>query len=308
LARPMVIGKKHPFEIVSKDDPRGYYEVVDASTAVPILWELTKDKDSGVRLAAATALVRPSPESGPALVPVLTELLKDKDPDVRWIAIQNLRDIGPEAKAALPALLPMIHDSSWAVKSNIAEALEKISPEAAKTAVPEMMELLKDDDISARVRTARVLIKLDPGLKSVVIPVLVAALTGKDLGARGSAAKLLGEIGFEAKEGSPAIKAAVPALVNLMKNDKGNPFAQLDAAAALAKLDPSSKPVVVSALIDFLKHPYWGIRMQAANILADIGPDAKAAVPALNELLKDRETHVRDSAKKALEKIQGSKG
>jgi HEAT repeat protein len=47
--------------------------------------------------------------------------------------------------------------------------------------------------------------------------------------------------------------------------------------------------------------------MAAAKALGKIGPQAKNAVPALMELLKDKESNVQKAAAEALRKIQEEK-
>lgn len=62
----------------------------------------------------------------------------------------------------------------------------------------------------------------------------------------------------------------------------------------------SSVPVLIDALGD--QHPR--VRVKAINTLAKIGPDAKDAVPALIEVLKDNDFEVRQAAADALEAIE----
>jgi HEAT repeat protein/beta-lactamase regulating signal transducer with metallopeptidase domain len=296
-----------PGDEKTKDDPGGYYKVVDASAVIPVLNNLLSDKDPGVRSAAVKALVLMSPDSRPVAVPVLIELLKDKDPNVRWMTVWDLGKIGPDAKAALPALTAMIHDPSFGVRENVAEALESISPVAAKAAVPALLDLLKDSCAGVRERTMRVLLRLDPKLKTVIVPVLMEMLKG-DQGQRARAAGILGEIGPDAL-GESTVKQAVPAVKQLLLDihEHGNWCYRMDTAVALMKLDPAEKPFAISALIELLNHPYCGARWTTAEALGKIGPDAKAAVPALTGLLKDRQKRVQRAAKEALKSIQGDK-
>ena len=74
------------------------------------------------------------------------------------------------------------------------------------------------------------------------------------------------------------------------------------AVLALGKIGPEPK-AAVPALIEALKDEYQEIRWHAANTLTDIGPDAKAAVPALIEALKDDYWSVRQPSAQALGKI-----
>ena len=56
----------------------------------------------------------------------------------------------------------------------------------------------------------------------------------------------------------------------------------------------------LSEWIERTKDPKPEVRKQAAIVLHDMGPDAKAAVPALTRLLSDKESGVRDRAARAL--------
>jgi HEAT repeat protein len=52
-----------------------------------------------------------------------------------------------------------------------------------------------------------------------------------------------------------------------------------------------------------LKDENTGVRAQAAKSLGSLGPDAKAALPALKEAAKDKEEAVRKAAEDAVELI-----
>ncbi len=60
----------------------------------------------------------------------------------------------------------------------------------------------------------------------------------------------------------------------------------------------------VSELVKNLKDKRADVRSNAAGALGQIGPEAKAAVPALSEALKDDEARVRSSAADALDQIR----
>jgi HEAT repeat protein len=63
-------------------------------------------------------------------------------------------------------------------------------------------------------------------------------------------------------------------------------------------------PGAVPAIVPLLKDPSVDIRKTAAEVLGDIGPDAKAAVGALNEALADSDPDVRLKITTALGKIE----
>jgi HEAT repeat protein len=56
-------------------------------------------------------------------------------------------------------------------------------------------------------------------------------------------------------------------------------------------------------VIEALRDPDATVQMGAAYALADIGPDAREATPALQAALKDRDKGVREAADFALKKI-----
>ncbi len=74
----------------------------------------------------------------------------------------------------------------------------------------------------------------------------------------------------------------------------------------VAQEDISSR---VHALIEALKDTEWSVCDRAAHALGRIGPEAKAAVPALSEALKDEYGLVRKATDVALRKItEGQSG
>ena len=75
------------------------------------------------------------------------------------------------------------------------------------------------------------------------------------------------------------------------------------AAHALGQIGPEAK-AAVPALMELLKDTDSELRWLAALALGQIGPEAKAAVPALMELLKDEEEKVYREAAEALGKIK----
>ena len=57
---------------------------------------------------------------------------------------------------------------------------------------------------------------------------------------------------------------------------------------AVGNIGREAKPAV-PALHDLLKDKIVAVRLDAAEALGKIGPEAKTAIPALTELLKDKE-------------------
>jgi HEAT repeat protein len=192
--------------------------------------------------------------------------------------------------------------------------------------VRELVRQLGDKDSSVRRRAASALIDVGPEAKAAV-PSLARALKDPDTYVRRFSAQALGKIG-------PDARAAVPALGGALKDDKrevaeaaaealgkirsgaSKPLADAvkdkgtdadvrrKAAEALAELGPEARlavPVLIAALKDN------EVRVQAAVALGAIGPDAKSALPALktaSELKGNRNREFKQAASQALRKIQ----
>jgi HEAT repeat protein len=114
---------------------------------VPVLAAALRDKASGVRKEAASALngMDPASLAAPA-VPALVVLLGDPDAEVCDTAIWALKNTG---SAAVPALTKALGAQSWIVRLNAATALGYIGAEA-KSAVPALRIALRDPQASVR--------------------------------------------------------------------------------------------------------------------------------------------------------------
>jgi HEAT repeat protein len=120
------------------------------------------------------------------------------------------------------------------------------------------------------------------------VPALIEALEDKSAYVRSDAASALVQFGL----------VAVHALLEVLKDEDVE--ARRQAASALVQFGL----VAVPALIEALKDKDVVARRQAAYALGRIGPEAKAAVPALKSMrLNDSLNFVRQSADSALKKI-----
>jgi RNA polymerase sigma factor (sigma-70 family) len=93
----------------------------------------------------------------------------------------------------------------------------------------------------------------------------------------------------------------VPKLVDVLK-EKSSAVAHARAALALRQLGPDAKPAV-PALIDALKDEALQVRSYAANALGSIGPAAKPAIPVLLDTLESFVKEMQTEAKKQVKKL-----
>ena len=102
-------------------------------------------------------------------------------------------------------------------------------------------------------------------------------------------------------------KAAIPALCDLLENDKVTTI-RAQCAFALQDIcesvDAKSAKRAVAPLSKALQDPDDEVRALAANALGIIGPPVKSARPDLLKAVKDRNPDVREAAEAALEMIE----
>jgi HEAT repeat protein len=287
------------------DDPDGLVRVRaaealtdvggDAGAAATALGKALADKDVKVRREAAVALWRMGP-GAKAAVPALGKALADEDVKVRRDAAATLWRVGPAAKAAVPALAGALKDKDGEVRWGAAGALGAVGPEAG-AAVPRLTDALKDKDLEVRHFAARALVRVgDRAAREAAAPVLREVL-GKgdpDQRLRAELIVLLWQIG----------PAAAPAPSRLDPGDL-HTAAKMLQGVYTTKADEATRRNAVPTLLGAFEGTTDAVyRASFAQALGVIGPDARAAIPALREGLKDKDEKVRTAAAEALKKIQ----
>lgn len=268
-----------------------------ASAAVPDLIAVLERQQApaAFRGEAAFALGRIGEPVGD-IVPVLIAALKDRKVEVRRQAADALGWIGPPAREAVPALIAVLKDEEAKVAKRACQALSFIGDARA---APPLLEIVRSDREELHAEAGQALWRLGakaeqilPSLLSLAhglkdktaparallasfgpraVPILVKTLRDDEPARRETAAEVLGRIG-------PPARLAVPDLLAALQ-DK-SPTVALLAAGALAEIDPTRAGPAVPLLIHALGEP------STALVLANIGPDARAAVPALIASLK----------------------
>jgi HEAT repeat protein len=169
-----------------------------------------------------------------------------------------------------------------------ANAIQSFGPDAAP-AVPALLKLLEDRSANYRNQVVSILCELGPVAKSAV-PALIKSLEQKTCRCPDGMASILGSIG-------PAAKDAVPTLTALLKHSE--PGVRAVSAVALWKI--ARNPNLVPALAEALQQERWA--EPAADALGEIGPQAKAALPALELANNYSELGISSAAWAAIKKI-----
>lgn len=287
----------------------------DPALTVRAFVRLMEDPEPSVRLRALSALV----EHGETAVPVLIELL-EKDQAAYWACLV-LNEIGPDAKAAVPALTQRVSDPRAEVRREAILALTEIG-EAAAPVLDAITSAMDDEadqivatyalgrlgqippEAESRIRenahspdpllrtvsvwTLARLYPADETLRKGAFRQLVELLKSEDPQVRATAARAL-----VALDPSPNLLA--PMLDEALRDaDEETMRYAVDAVARLGS-------VMVPQLIDALR--FESLRPRVVFLLGEIGPDAKAAVEALVELIKSPDRRTREETLLALAKI-----
>jgi HEAT repeat protein len=211
------------------------------------------------------------------VVPQLVEYLKAPEVNTRRRVTEVLADMGPAATAAIPALIDALAGDSF-VAHGAMEALGAMGSEAKPAVGPLLrkFERIKDDDREADYDRRTVLTALErigPGAAEAV-PRLLGWLPEHP-----QAARVLGKIG-------PGAKAALPALEKMYRDGKG--YGKTWAAFALVKITGKTEPYVPHLAEVFQQGKDPARRREALEALVELGPDARAALPALLRAVKEK--------------------
>ena len=286
-------------------------------SAIPGLLDALKAKDISVRIHVATLLAKVG--EAKAAVPALVDPLKTQDLSERLTLVAALGDLGAEADAAVPILIELLKKEELIGFGEPIKALGKIGP-GAKDAVPTLLATSKHKTSyvryyafvalgGIRIHTPEVLAVLVAGLGDPedfqdgvfgpnvsvqsgaldalvqigkpTVPALAGALTHPNKAIRSGAAVALGKIGPEAKVSSLALQRS-------LKDEDAE--VRVSAAGALVRIDRTTIPTVMPVLLETLKEKDWRLRCGTVSLLGELGEEGVNAIPALEALLKEKQT------------------
>lgn len=269
----------------AKDHPE---DQVALKAAVDKCIQGLKSENPAVRGAAAKGLqlLKAPPEM---VQTGLGALMNDPNPEVHANAIEAIVGLG---ESVVPRVATGLKNPQ--LRSAAVRVLTKLGPKAAG-AVPQLIDAARSTtDPKFRTDVQLAFAAIGPGAAPAT-DMLIESLASKDDGERESALLALRQIG-------PGAKAAVQRLSRLMQADDS--FTAIAAALALSNVAPGDAKVtalVVPKLVKGLSHADEQTRMECVGALADLGPAAKSAAPALQMTAKeDGSAMVREAAEAAL--------
>ncbi|HUT14593.1 MAG TPA: HEAT repeat domain-containing protein [Thermoguttaceae bacterium] len=233
---------------------------------------------------------------GPA-VPFLVEKFQSPESHDRWCAIEILGRIGEPDAPVISVVRPMLHDKDAYVRRVAIDTLAALGSRA-RPAVEDLEKVLTDSTPNNRIRGHAALIRIT-GEAGGHIEAIAEHLKSHDMREfeASFAAATLGGFGAAARPVESHLRAALK-----------HPHAQVrvDAAAALGAIGAESEETIVALIGQLREDRELEARRSSASALGKIGPAAKAAVPALSEVLEseDVDKSLRQAAAEAIKKIR----
>jgi HEAT repeat protein len=263
---------------------------------IPALVKSLRHPDSLVRAEAAVDLGSLG-ANGVKALPALRQAFCDPDGYVAVYAAEAVAIIDPAAADAVPFLVRMLKHRSAGPRGAAAAALASLEP-PRREAVPALTDALRhDQEDNVRAVAALALGRLGadtaPGIFHApeVVDALAEALRrDPDAAVRLWSAHALRCFGFDARSTIPALGAAL--------TDESYSVAHF-AAATLERFGPASVPLFANVIAS----GNCPVKKDIITYLADLGPAARQAVPALREALNDESAEIKVEAAAALRAI-----
>lgn len=255
--------------------------------AVPSLVALLRDQEPAVAAPAADELFAMGTVAKDA-VPALLQLLPDRNAEsrTRGAAAAALGAVGAADGRTLPALLLALKSDADQLVSGAAVGLGKVGA----AAVPSLIKVVKEGSGREKLGAVSALGGVGPAAKDAV-PVLLPLLKSKDEEEARAAIEAVERIG-------PGAREALPILTELLSQPMGP---QHEALGAVVKVAPEK---AVATLISLLQN--LNLQSDVVWRLGELGPAARDALPALQELLnKTADRSERDPIQRSIDKING---
>ena len=244
--------------------------------------QMLRDNSRGVRDAARFA-IEALQTNVDGIVTELVKLLADREADsrARAAAADSLGSLGGQAREALPVLVEVISESDQLVRAAAVDSLIRFEG-LARTAVPELFRLLEHRETSIRNSAVRAIIELGEHDEKA-IPQLVRLMSHAEWHVRESAARTLENLSGHLKVGGVELATE---LNRLMRDRASQQSVRAAAANLLGELGPYAKKAV-PGLVSLMEGRNWKLQAVAAESLGTLGEHAIEVMPDLpNRLAK----------------------
>ena len=254
---------------------------------------------------------------------MLDRTLSDDNPRVRWAAVTAVEQLShlrlrmrqralslpelpkvPRPKVdkdfnalvlgRLPAVAALLGspDSDLQTRSEAIHYMENLEEDAAP-ALDAIIQRLADPNRFIRWAAARTVGYLPPEKAVLAVPALAHLIGDTDLEVRMAAAAVLEGFGPRARDALPALKHAI------LHGDADFRVAVIYTVSSIGPAAAPAIPELIQAL-STEQSPDPRVRRAAADVLGKFGPLARAALPALRQLVGDDDPEVRIKASDAI--------
>lgn len=239
-----------------------------------------------IRRTATIALSRIDPDSV-IVVPKLIEAI-DQDPA---FVIAALRDLGPRANRAVPHLIKMLDVEAHAAVHLFVDhpnrlavlALPQIDPEGLQC-LPAIIRMFENSNGVTRALAAGALSQFGPNARASVPSLMRTFLTESANDPEDADLAIRDNIALALREIASHPRYVVPTMISILKNQE-KPDRHRNALIALSGYGPAAAPAIPQ-LMTALEGPW---RVLAAEVLGQIGPNARESLPALRACLKQNQ-------------------
>jgi HEAT repeat protein len=216
---------------------------------------------------------------GPSAVPVLLKGLIDPKVNARRFAAASIPNIQPAPKEAQTSVIKATKDADATVRALALHAGAALDVESAPF-IDALAAALGDKAPSVRSVAFDLVINHKLGFKmESAVPVLIDAIKVDDSERNPKGLAILTSLG-------PKARPAIPAIIELSKY----PSRLDDVLTALKSIEPDKRKLAIALVQAAAREPgQWQFNSRlptAANEIPKLGPEAKAAVPVLIEMLK----------------------
>ena len=207
----------------------------------------------------------------------LVQELEGKTIEEQADLVSTLAYLQPDSMSAVIAAFDNPSPSIRIGAAAVAAAIGRKAP----IAVPGLLRLTHDQDAAIRMNAIEALVRVDDRREHLAkwLPAVAAAVREMNSPEQRRAAAILRTLGRDAKE-------AAPALLTAMAESSG-PL-RVEMAVALARIDHRQGPQALPVLLEALNDPALPASAMVVMAIGELGPPAKAALPALHRMFEER--------------------
>jgi HEAT repeat protein len=237
-----------------------------------------------------------------AVAGALLPLMRSKDADLRAAAADALAALGPVSDEVLPALVAAVEEKGGEAAAEAFVVLAALPPADRAAAVPALAKLIEQRTGKAEHRLSALKLLADHADRhwETVLGAARAALADRKLQEGYGLAQIVETLAAMGPAAKPLLPGVFDAYRNLSQK-RHHLFFRCE--GAIARIDPDGAEAI-PVLTELLGHKNAITKALALQALADYGPKAREAIPAVERLAESKDGYVSMHATNALAAIR----